>query len=577
MSNLFKDSLLERLEFLNQKSLVSKIKTMSPSEESCQCLLDQLNQIQSYYSGGIEAYLEKAKSLVSDLLKGKTELPDFFSTPTNITQMEFNQEYQSCEETARPFIGDVAIVLVAGGLGERLGSPQIKLSILCESISGMSFFELYLAYLKVFSEISGKKMHLFIMTSSDTHNATVEFLKQFETSSFLNVRVEMQDKVPSFTDLDCTLNVSDDLTLQTKPHGHGDVHFLLKRSGLIQKWIDSGIKYVYFIQDTNPFSLASLPMVLGNALSEMSLMTLVGVKRRCEEAVGALVVNKEGFVYNIEYNVFLNYFRSKGLELQTDKEGFCLYPGNINCFLIEVEEYSRILNNISSMKEFVNIKFDKQDTSRLLSSWRVESLMQDVTFSVSSPERIRIVMLDRSLCFTTCKNNMATGKILSAKGLPSETIVECENDIYYRNYQLLNYCNSMQETHPVRSKSVHSDDQQYEVEGIRLKRTPKIVLHPSFGVLIKDVQRNWVGTKFDRVDKTAMFVKGKVKFVNCKFDNSSVWIENSQQSGTFVIENLNLSGKKDEVLEFEHVDEQMSDSIRTYRIREGVKMTKIKI
>lgn len=40
----------------------------------------------------------------------------------------------------------------------------------------------------------------------------------------------------------------------TKPHGHSDIHYLLKKTGLIQKWINEG--KIYFIQFMNINDLA---------------------------------------------------------------------------------------------------------------------------------------------------------------------------------------------------------------------------------------------------------------------------------------------------------------------------------
>lgn len=39
-------------------------------------------------------------------------------------------------------------MLVAGGLGERLGSSNIKISLVCESVSRMSFMDMYIAYME---------------------------------------------------------------------------------------------------------------------------------------------------------------------------------------------------------------------------------------------------------------------------------------------------------------------------------------------------------------------------------------------------------------------------------------------
>ena len=49
----------------------------------------------------------------------------------------------------------------------------------------------------------------------------------------------------------------------TKPHGHGDVHFLLHQSGLLRQWQSVGIEWLVFFQDNNPLYLNAVPPALG--------------------------------------------------------------------------------------------------------------------------------------------------------------------------------------------------------------------------------------------------------------------------------------------------------------------------
>lgn len=59
-----------------------------------------------------------------------------------------------------------------------------------------------------------------------------------------------QEKVACLVDNDATLALdpADSYAVQTKPHGHGDVHALLHSSGLASKWHRAGLKWVCFFQ-----------------------------------------------------------------------------------------------------------------------------------------------------------------------------------------------------------------------------------------------------------------------------------------------------------------------------------------
>jgi UDP-N-acetylglucosamine pyrophosphorylase len=68
------------------------------------------------------------------------------------------------------------------------------------------------------------------------------------------VTLVKQEKVACLVDNDATLALdpADSFAVQTKPHGHGDVHALLHSSGLASKWHRSGLKWVAFFQVCGP-------------------------------------------------------------------------------------------------------------------------------------------------------------------------------------------------------------------------------------------------------------------------------------------------------------------------------------
>lgn len=71
----------------------------------------------------------------------------------------------------------MAFVLVAGGLGERLGYNGIKIEIPMELVSRKCFLQFYIEHIKAYEKMSGKEIPLAIMTSDDTHNKTVSLLE----------------------------------------------------------------------------------------------------------------------------------------------------------------------------------------------------------------------------------------------------------------------------------------------------------------------------------------------------------------------------------------------------------------
>ena len=59
-----------------------------------------------------------------------------------------------------------------------------------------------------------------------------------------------QVKVACLSDAEAhlALEPGDPFAVQTKPHGHGDVHALLHTTGLARTWRKKGLKWVCFFQ-----------------------------------------------------------------------------------------------------------------------------------------------------------------------------------------------------------------------------------------------------------------------------------------------------------------------------------------
>ena len=68
-----------------------------------------------------------------------------------------------------------------------------------------------------------------------------------------------QENVPALIDNSAKLAFNSEGKIDTKPHGHGDIHNLLFDSGVAVKWRDMGKDWMVFIQDTNALALKVIP------------------------------------------------------------------------------------------------------------------------------------------------------------------------------------------------------------------------------------------------------------------------------------------------------------------------------
>jgi UDP-sugar pyrophosphorylase len=250
--------------------------------------------------------LSKAKKLLHESAEGvnpflefEAAVPDgeslcYFDTPGKITM-----PFSDAEQAGLAACGKAVFVLVAGGLGERLGYSGIKLELetnLCET---NCYLEVYIKYIQAMQYMSRKmtgdatiNIPLVIMTSGDTDARTRELL---EENNYFGIdrnslTIIMQEKVAALKDGEAGLALEDDdrWTVQTKPHGHGDVHHLLFRERLVDQWEKEGKTHVIFLQDTNALVINSVVPTLGVSVQKGFHMNSICIPRLAGEAAGAI-------------------------------------------------------------------------------------------------------------------------------------------------------------------------------------------------------------------------------------------------------------------------------------------------
>ena len=135
------------------------------------------------------------------------------------------------------------------------------------------------------------------MTSDDTHTQTVKLLEENNYFGMPKDQISFmkQEKVPALIDSKAHFaQKPGSLEIETKPHGHGDIHTLIYHTGNSKKWVEQGKKWVCFFQDTNPLIFRSFPSLLGVAKKNNLEVNCIGVPRKVGEAADVFVdVHKE--------------------------------------------------------------------------------------------------------------------------------------------------------------------------------------------------------------------------------------------------------------------------------------------
>lgn len=252
--------------------------------------------------------MSRAKTLLKESADGVNPFSEYEALVPEGESLTFDHDnagsrtgmtYSEAEQLGIQHISGVAFVLVAGGLGERLGYSDIKLSLETNLCTNKSYLEGYIKYIQAMQYLAQKqapegtvvRTPLVIMTSGDTDAQTRKLLKDNNNFGHDDITIVMQDKVAALKDgfAGLALEDNDRWTIQTKPHGHGDVHHLLWREGLIDKWEASGKTHVIFLQDTNALAINSVVPTLGVSVAKGFHMNSICIPRLAGEAAGAIV------------------------------------------------------------------------------------------------------------------------------------------------------------------------------------------------------------------------------------------------------------------------------------------------
>mmetsp|Transcript_26451 Transcript_26451/g.30747 ORF Transcript_26451/g.30747 Transcript_26451/m.30747 type:complete len:718 (+) Transcript_26451:241-2394(+) len=475
-------------------------------------LTEQLADLDISYPGGLTAYLSKARILLKESADGTNPFTDFSASVPSGESLSYDQPnpeshtgmtFSEAEQMGLTGIKDVAFVLVAGGLGERLGYSGIKLSLETNLLTNKSYLEIYIKYIQAMQHMAEKKtgesnikIPLVIMTSGDTDPMTRQLLADNNNFGMDEDQIQIvcQDKVAALKDSVAGLSLKSQWKIETKPHGHGDVHHLLYREGHVDKWEKEGRKHVIFLQDTNALVINSILPTLGVSIAKKFDMNSICIPRLAGEAAGAITSlehntdPEKSLVINVEYNQLDPLLKTQGdcKGDVPDESGFSPYPGNANNIVISIDSYAKTLRGEDQgvVVEFVNPKYKDETRTEFKKATRLECMMQDIPKlfqkELGSEANIGFTTFDRWFTFSPAKNSLESG-IDAVKGgnIAPGTMSSAESDKYIQNQRKLK--------HAGMDIHVTEEEDLVAIGGIPVTAGPRIILCPGFAITQEEV------------------------------------------------------------------------------------------
>ncbi len=448
--------------------------------------LDSLAKIDSNYPGGLVGYITNSRKLLAEAKAGSNPFEGLTpEKPDTVDLTEFTAEFEKYEAIGVSHFDKVGIVLVAGGLGERLGYNGIKLDIAVEVLESTSYLKHYADNLLAMQARSESKrpVPFVIMVSQDTGPKTIQSL---EANNYFGldrsqVHILQQELVPAIADNDGKLALDEKYKLILKPHGHGDIHMLLHTSGLAARLQADGIEYLMFIQDTNGPSFNTLPSAIGVSVEKGYDFNSLAINRVPGEAVGGLaklVGQGKEFTLNVEYNQLDPLLRATISPEGdvADEHGFSMFPGNCNTLVIRIASYVRILEESQGIiAEFVNPKYTDETKSGFKKPTRLETMMQDLPKLFGESEKVGVTIFSRMWSFSPNKNNIADAAAKIASGGPADASATAENDFYAAGRARLEVA------------GMNVDEARQEmILGVPFTLGPKVILRPSFAMTLDE-------------------------------------------------------------------------------------------
>jgi UDP-N-acetylglucosamine/UDP-N-acetylgalactosamine diphosphorylase len=235
--------------------------------------------------------------------------------------------------------GEVAVLLVAGGQGSRLGFDHPKGMYPVGPVSRKSLFQMHAEKILAASRRYQAPLPFLIMTSSATHDETVAF---FLEHLYFGLPAEevfffQQGAMPALDLATGKLLLEAPDRLFLGPDGHGGTLTALAKSGLLALLRRRAVRHVFYFQVDNPLVKIAEPAFVGcHVRTHADVSSKVVAKRGPKEKMGVFACI-DGRCAIVEYSDL-----PEELARETDEAGrLRLWAGNPAIHLFSVDFLER--------------------------------------------------------------------------------------------------------------------------------------------------------------------------------------------------------------------------------------------
>lgn len=239
------------------------------------------------------------------MLAGKNVVAAVTPRPAPVvkwTRRTYGESFATGEEQLRK--GRVAVLLVAGGQGSRLGYEGPKGAYGIGPVSGMPLFYFHARKIVRLARLYGRPVPFYIMTS-DVNDAATRAC--FEDHDYFGLNpadvIFFKQGVWPALDAEGRLILEAPGRIFVSPDGHGGTLTALAKNGCLADMTARGIRSVFYFQVDNPLVDIADPAFIGlHALCGAELSLKLCLKSSPTEKMGAVSLLDNGRTGMIEYS-----------------------------------------------------------------------------------------------------------------------------------------------------------------------------------------------------------------------------------------------------------------------------------
>lgn len=347
-------------------------------------------------------------------------------TPLSVMQLseiEENKEKYFNSGVSAIKSGKVGAVLLAGGMGTRLGSDAPKGMYNIGETRDVYIFERIIRNLMDAVDITGSWIHLFVMTSDKNHESTIDFFKEKNYFGYNKEYITFfkQEMAPA-ADYNGKIYMESRSRMSTSPNGNGGWFISMERSGVLKKVKNAGIEWLNVFAVDNVLQRIADPVFVGAVIEKGCAVGSKVVKKASpDENVGVMCL-EDGRPSIVEY-----YELTEELMNAKDETGEPAYNyGVILNYLFDVKELEEIMEK-SMPLHIVKKKIPYMDEKGQLikpespNGYKFETLILDMIHLMKSCLPFEVI---REKEFAPIKNRTGIDSVDTARELLKRNGVE---------------------------------------------------------------------------------------------------------------------------------------------------------